>query len=159
MGHRRASLAVVALLAAAVALGCTEKPETAVREPSGATAVTLTTEDGLALQARHWPADGERLAIYLHEYRSDQSAWWPYTRQVRSPGLSALTVDLRGHGESEGLPDDIEGMLADVRATLAFAREQGYRQVMLVGAGMGAALAISAAVDHPEVTVVGFSAP
>src|SRR5690606_540111 len=41
----------------------------------------------------------------------------------------------------------------------AFARGQGYRHVMLVGAGMGAAVAIVTAVEVPDVTVVGFSAP
>ncbi|MEX2032545.1 MAG: alpha/beta fold hydrolase, partial [Dehalococcoidia bacterium] len=72
---------------------------------------------------------------------------------------SALTFDFRGHGASEGEVDDIEGMLNDVRAAIAFAQEHRYRQIMLVGAGMGGAIAIVAAAEYPEVTVVGFSVP
>lgn len=150
-----AAIATIALLLVA----CTEKFED-VRQPAGGASIErLQTADGLTLDARLWASSPERLVIYLHEYREDQSSWWPYARQIRAYRASALTFDFRGHGDSEGDPDDVESMLNDVRAAIAFAQERRYQKVMLVGAGMGGAIAIVAAAEYPNVTVIGFSVP
>lgn len=152
-----AGFAVLVLLMGALA-GCTTDHVADRGEATGASAVQITTADGLSLDARLWDRGRAQLVIYLHEFREDQSAWWGEASQAASHA-SALTLDFRGHGESEGEHDDVEGMVHDVEAAIAFAREQGFRRVMLVGAGMGAAVAIVAAVEVPDVTVVGLSAP
>lgn len=155
----RISAIVVLATVALLLVACTEKPED-VREPAGGASIEhLQTQDGLTLDARLWASHPERLVIYLHEYREDQTSWWPYARQVRAYRSSALTFDFRGHGDSEGDPDDVEGMLNDVRAAMTYAQEHRYKKVMLVGAGMGGAIAIVAAAEYPDVTVVGFSVP
>lgn len=148
-----ASLAFVALLA------CEESEPAERGDAFGATVEGFQTADGIALDGRLWHRGSSRIAIYLHEYRQDQSAWWEVIRRQRAPGVSALTFDFRGHGESEGLLEDVEGMVMDAEAAIAFARGLGFERVMLVGAGMGAAIAMATAVQEPDVTVVGFSAP
>lgn len=144
----------------AMALGaCSDNPVPVRERAGGATTVTLMTEDNLHLDARLWVTHPERIAIYLHEYREDQSSWWTYARQSRNPAISSLTVDFRGHGDSQGEADDIAGMLLDVDAAISYAREAGYDHILLVGAGMGGALAIVAAAGHPEISVIGLSVP
>jgi len=161
MPARLACLVGLALLlgAALLASACTDTPAEEHREADGATEAQFASEDGATLEARLWDRGTERIAIYLHEFREDQSSWWSFIEQEHPAGVSALTFDFRGHGTSEGELDDIEGMVLDAEAAVAFAREQGYRHVMLVGAGMGAAVALVTAVEVPDVTVVGFSTP
>ncbi|MCK9487086.1 MAG: alpha/beta hydrolase [Dehalococcoidia bacterium] len=149
------AIPVLALLLAA----CSDNPPPLRERADGAATVVLATEDGLRLDARLWVTSPSRVAIYLHEYREDQTSWWTYARQPRNPAISALTIDFRGHGESQGEADDIAGMLLDVDAAISYVREAGYQHITLVGAGMGGALAIVAAAGHPEISVAGLSVP
>lgn len=161
---RRASLVALALIVllgvtALSATSCTDDMPQERSEASGAEIVQVATADDVTLDGRLWDRGDQRLAIYLHEFREDQSSWWPYAKRDRSRPISAMTIDFRGHGTSPGDLEDVEGMVEDVEATIRFARERGFRQIMLVGAGMGAAVALVAAVEVPDVTVVGFSTP
>ena len=152
-------VAVALALATSLLGSCTDhEPEDPV-EAIGAETVTLHSSDGLTLDGRLWDRGHDRLVIYLHEFRENQDSWWPIAREPRGQGISAFTFDFRGHGASGGSLDDVDGMVLDANAAIAFARERGFQQVMLVGAGMGAAVALVAAVDVPDVTVVGFSTP
>jgi len=144
---------------AMLALACTEKPDEVRETASGASIHRLLTADGIELDARLWVTHPERIVIYLHEFRDDQTSWWPYARQRRAYPSSSLTIDFRGHGESTGEVDDVAGMLLDVEAAIEFARLRGYSQFILVGAGMGGAVAVAAAMEHPNLTVIGFSVP
>lgn len=160
--HRTGALSALiplVVLGALIAAACTAEEPAGRGEASGATVEEIRTEDGLTLDARLWDRGRERIAIYLHEFRDDQSSWWSYVERDRPPRVSALTFDLRGHGQSEGSIEDVEGMVLDAVAAIAFARDLGYERVMLVGAGMGAAVALVAAVEAHDVTVVGFSTP
>ncbi len=123
--------------------------------------VALHTADGLVLNARLWARDPRRIVIYLHEYGDDQTAWWPTADDGPPTAPSALTFDFRGHGASDGDSNDVADTLADARAALAYATEQRYERIVLVGAGMGAAVAIEVAADHPSaaIGVVGLSTP
>jgi pimeloyl-ACP methyl ester carboxylesterase len=155
----RSAFAVLALLGGIFAIlsGCTTKPDRG--QALGASVQTITTSDGILLDARLWTLDPERIVIYLHEYREDQTSWWGRLLRHEIEPVSGLTFDFRGHGDSEGAPDDVAGMWLDVDAAIAFARERGFQQILLVGAGMGAAAAMIAAVQEPSIAVVGLSAP
>ena len=119
---------------------------------------TLETSDGLRLDARHFPATGERLVILLHMYPADQSSWFEFAEDLQSRGIDALTFDFRGYGESDGEKDPGVADL-DARAALAFARQQGFERVVLVGASMGGTAAIVVAADDTVDGVVALSAP
>ncbi len=160
MPLRRWSLPALALAMVLAILGaCANEVPAEPRQVAGAHQVAITTSDGLTLSAQHWARSDERLIIYLHEFREDQTSWWPWASGQRLPNISALTIDFRGHGESEGLDTDVAGMVPDVEAAIGFARDAGYQHVMLAGAGMGGAIAISAAAGDSQVTVIGLSVP
>ena len=103
----------------------------------------------MTLSARLWARDPRRIVIYLHEYGDEQTAWWATADRGGPADPSALTFDFRGHGASGGDHDDVAGTPADARAALEYAIGQGYAQIILVGAGMGAAVAIEVAADTP----------
>ncbi|MDA0301772.1 MAG: alpha/beta fold hydrolase [Chloroflexi bacterium] len=157
----RALLLALASVVSLIGLACLERPAPrADRDTApGSDAVSLTTEDGLTLHGRLWLRDTKRVIVYLHEYRGNQSAWWPTVGQGTPDDPSALTLDLRGHGMSEGKPEDLEGVARDAAAAIAFARERGFERVVIVGAGMGAAAGMIAAAGDPRVAVLGLSAP
>lgn len=153
--------ALVVLLAVAgltvAACGSEPDPHAPAVEATGAATVVIRTSDGLALDARLWDVPGWPIAIYLHEYREDQDSWWP--ESLRRTDVAALTFDFRGHGASQGDEEDIHGMVLDVRAAVEFARQRGYREITIVGAGMGATAGLIVAADEPDVAVIGLSAP
>lgn len=154
-------LALAALAPLAACGGGGADPPPAPAPPEGASAETIVAADGVRLSARLFAADPERLAILLHMFRSDQTAWAPFARALQAErGTSALTLDFRGHGASGGERDP-GGIGRDVRAALAFARERGYRRVVFVGASMGAtaAIVVAADADSGVAGVVSISAP
>jgi pimeloyl-ACP methyl ester carboxylesterase len=123
-----------------------------------ATTETITTDDGLHLDARLFAADPQRLVILLHMYPGNQESWFSTAEMLRDRGISALTFDFRGYGASEGdvEPGDIGH---DVRGAIAFAHDRGYEHVLLVGASMGGTAAIVTAASDPVDGVLTLSAP
>ena len=53
----------------------------------------------------------------LQKSRSD---WEGLAAQFAAEGIGGLAIDLRGHGESPGSPQDYAGMVQDVRAARRF---------------------------------------
>ena len=148
-------LACAALLAACRTQG-DAGPET--QPVAGASLETIRTDDGVSLDARLFEADPERVVILLHMFPADQTAWYPFARQLQSRGISALTLDFRGYGASGGEQDPGE-IDHDVRAAIAFARDRGFDGIVLVGASMGGTAAIVVAVDESLDGVAVLSAP
>ncbi len=152
---------LAALLLATVSAGCRGDTGSA-SQGSGpapdATTETVTTEDGLRLDARLFAADPDRVVILLHMYQANQESWFETARTLRDRGISALTLDFRGYGASEGEvePGDID---RDVRAALAFARARGYEHIVLAGASMGGTAAIVTAAGEEVDGVLTLSAP
>lgn len=148
-------LACAALLAACRPQG-DEDPEPL--PVAGASMETIRTDDGLSLDARLFEADPERVVILLHMFPADQTAWYPFARRLQQRGISALTLDFRGYGASEGEQDP--GQIdRDVRAAIAFARERGFDGVVLAGASMGGTAAIVVAAEQSVDGVAVLSAP
>jgi pimeloyl-ACP methyl ester carboxylesterase len=152
---------VVALLLTVLGTACRGDPVGADVTPgplADATTETITTEDGLHLDARLFAADPSHLVILLHMYPANQESWFDTARMLRDRGISALTLDFRGYGASEGEiePGHID---RDVRGALAFAHDRGYEHVVLVGASMGGTAAIVTAAADPVDGVMTLSAP
>lgn len=161
MTPRRTLTAVIALVAVTLA-GCSSAPPAPTPTPTaadGSSTHVIQAADGYSFSARVWRVDPKRVAIYLHEYRDDQTGWWPMATTVRRLPVSSITFDFRGHGTGEDNPDDVPGMIEDARAAVAFARAQGFDQIMLVGAGMGAAIAVQIAAEQDDLRIVGLSTP
>ena len=154
-----ARLAGGVVLAAGALLGaCGDDAPAAPVPTEGASIETITTEDALQLDARLFAAAPDRLVILLHMFPADQRSWFAFARELQARGTSALTLDFRGYGASEGGKDPGE-IDRDVRAALAFARERGYQRIVLVGASMAGTAAIVVAAEDPLDGVVSLSAP
>ena len=116
-------LAGALLLACSALLAACLGEEDAEPVPAeGASVETIRTRDGLRLDARLFAAEPERIVILLHMFPADQTAWYPFARELQALGITALTLDFRGYGASEGEQDPSE-IDHDVRAAIAFVRE------------------------------------
>ncbi|MBT3220246.1 MAG: alpha/beta hydrolase [Proteobacteria bacterium] len=119
--------------------------------------VSLTTGDGVKLHAQHY-GGGEKGVILLHS-RNRSSTDWSYIGEKLSGSFNVLAVDLRGHGksaiEAELTEEVFQLMVGDVGAAAEWLRQNGAKEVSLVGAELGANLAINyAASDAAVVNLV-----
>jgi dienelactone hydrolase len=65
--------------------------------------VALTAGDGTLLKATYFSAGRPGPGVLLfHQSNRDRKAWAPVARALAAGGIHALTLDLRGFGESDG---------------------------------------------------------
>ena len=65
--------------------------------------VDITAADGIALKASYFAAARPGPAVLLlHMCNATRASWEPVAQQLSAAGVSALTVDNRGFGESGG---------------------------------------------------------
>jgi alpha-beta hydrolase superfamily lysophospholipase len=107
-------------------------------------AVELVAADGLTLRGEIWGGNGRDWLLLLHGVGTDLDAWRPLAGLVAEHGLSALALDLRGHGSSDD-PWDERGAELDVDAAAAFARAEGADTFCIAAAGVAGLVALRAA--------------
>lgn len=129
-------------------------------------AVTLTTADGVALHASVGaPAKADKGVVFVHMAGRNKEDWAPIAEKLYRQGLMVLTVDLRGHGANvTGTPPTLtEAEWAktteDVKAGVAELRRRGAQKVALVGAEVGANLALIVASEDAAIASVTMLSP
>lgn len=116
--------------------------------------VQLRASDGIALAATYYEAGGGQApaVVLVHMFTRSKDDWRPFAERLQSAGLTALALDLRGHGGSGGAAAPSPAMALDVQAAVSFlAARQGVRGIAVVGASLGASAALLAAAESPLV--------
>lgn len=164
-------LATAIVLVLAISLWCARAYTHPARHPLGDSpadhglafaSITFASADGLSLAGWFIPAAADRAngaAIVLcHGYGSNRAEMLPEAAILTRRGYSALLFDFRGHGESEG---DLVTLgydeVKDVQAAVAYLRtrpEIAPERIGVLGHSMGAATAIRAAAQTPEIRAV-----
>ena len=115
--------------------------------------ITLAAPGGPPLAAQvHPAAPGAPGVVVLHGFGSSRASHADFAERVAAAGMTALALDLRGHGESGGEPD--AGMIDDVVAALAWLAEDGASGLGIRGSSLGGFLALHAATRHRDVRAV-----
>ncbi len=128
--------------------------------------VTIAGAGGLQLQgiflhtSETAPQPG---VILLHMYRSDRQAWLEsgLPDALVENGYRVLALDMRGHGETGGV-DDWELARVDLQRawTWMTAREDvEAARTAVVGASIGANMALRLGVDRPEIQTIVLLSP
>ena len=131
---------------------------TAIREE-------IEASDGLILIGTYYtPADSESPwpgVILLHMLWSDRSAWDEYAYELAGNGFAVFALDMRGHGETGG---EVNWDLAaeDIRLiwdNLSEREEIDPARMGIVGASLGANMALVSGANEPEVRTVILLSP
>ena len=118
-----------------------------------------TTLAGEFFEAANRPSPGVVLVHMLSRHKGD---WRGLPDRIRDAGITALTIDLRGHGGSSGSAADLKEMIQDVRAAVRWLASRANMRpdaIAIVGASLGASLALLAAAELPQVRAIGLLSP
>ena len=105
------------------------------------TGVALVTEDNVTLGATYWDRATAKKVILVHMYGRSKEDWNRFGEQLP---YTTIAIDLRGHGDSGGRPDDTSNMVKDIAAARKFL---GNGTIIIVGASLGANVAINYAAE------------
>lgn len=126
---------------------------------------TLTTDDGLQLHLRHWPAAGTARAmgqvLIVHGLGEHIERYAHVAAALNAAGWSVHGWDHRGHGKSGGKRGDIpdhDALLRDTAHVIDAVREPWGRFVLL-GHSMGGAIAACFAAEALASTPAAWSRP
>ena len=94
--------------------------------------------------------------VLAHQANSDACSWLPYGSELAAAGYRVLAFDFPGNGASPAAPPG-DSLDKDVLGAASFLRGEGAKNVVLMGAAMGAAASLVAAseVAPPELPVAG----
>jgi len=95
--------------------------------------IELTTFDGVVLRGQLWPG-GDTWIVLLHEAGKDLDGWQPLVLPLLDRSYSLLTLDMRGHGASDG-DWDLSTVGGDLEMVIGAAHERGAQRIGLIGAG------------------------
>lgn len=103
-----------------------------------------------------WPG-----AILLHMLWGDRTSWDDYARQLASAGYAVFALDMRGHGETGGAVnwDLAENDIQRVWDNLSTKANIDPERMALVGASIGANMALVAGANESEVRTVVLLSP
>ena len=124
--------------------------------------VQLSTQDGVSIQGET-TGDGPNAVLLVHGQSQARSAWGGLSQQLTGHGFFVLSIDLRDHGASGTSPtpltEDCTPMKADLEAALTWLRDRGPESISIVGAELGANLALQVAASNPIVSNVALLSP
>lgn len=134
----------------------------AISGPAVAAELSLTAADGTKIHATDY-GKGPNGIVLVHDKGRSGSDWTYFAEKLASQDFHVVTLDLRGHGTSKPpetlLDADYLKMTQDVAAAAAWLRSKGATKVSLVGANLGANLALNVAAEDPAITTVVLLSP
>jgi len=111
---------------------------------------TFTGVEGNRLAADIWDGNGHPV-IFLHGGGQTRRAWDNTARRVAANGMRAITVDLRGHGESDWVASGnytFARFAEDVEAVTRQVAEMYHTTPSAVGASLGGLASLAAQLRH-----------
>ena len=110
---------------------------------------------GNRLAGDYWGDPNGPLVVLQHGGGQTRHAWKHAGQQLGAAGYHAITIDARGHGDSDWAPDGVYGqdtMVADLKCLI---EQLGNRRPVLVGASMGGGTSLVAiGEDHVDATAL-----
>lgn len=116
--------------------------------------LTFAGRQGNALAASHWPGEtGAPIVLFTHGGGQTRHAWDKTARQLAGVGLSAISIDQRGHGDSAWVENGayaVSDFAADLSSVVQAIEARFGRKPISVGASLGGLASMRAIVDRPD---------
>lgn len=148
---------IIILVIILIGVGCTSKNQFMPEK------ITLKTSDGIEIAGMYRYTGQQKIAILLHMMPATKESWDSFAERLLSVGYASIAVDERGHGEStmNGKLDykkfsdsEQRAKILDVEAAIEFAKQKGFDEskIVVIGASIGANLAIQSLVEHKNIS-------
>jgi len=127
-----------------------------VKVPAGITQRALQAPDGVSLNSA-WLGSGKTVAVLLHQGDGDGLCGFLfYAGFLAKQGIRVALLDLCNNGQSYCVNRQIaDDPAAQVKLIVDAARAEGAQRIVLVGASLGASVAVTAAaVTKPDAIVI-----
>lgn len=135
--------------------------------------VTIITKDGVRIVGDYYPVGAENapVALLLHMMSSTRKSWVDFAEKLNEAGFSAFAIDLRGHGDSLNKSDgtylnyknfsnaEHQSSIHDAEASVDFLKQKGANKVFIIGASIGANLALQYAAEHSDILATVLLSP
>lgn len=126
--------------------------------------VNFAAADGTQLAAMFYEAASRPApaVVLVHMLGRSKDEWAFFAERLQETGMTALAIDLRGHGRSAGNGAELSAMVGDVQAAVNWISAHPTARptaVAVVGASLGANLAALAAADVSAVRAVALLSP
>lgn len=135
--------------------------------------IIFQTEDHAIIVGDYTTSEKPKAGVLLlHMMPADRKSWTELGAQLEARNIASLAIDLRGHGEStqkngntldyrEFSNEQHRESSLDVDAALFYLQKRGFPmdQIAIVGASIGANLALDAAVRHPAIPAIVLLSP
>ena len=126
--------------------------------------ITVEAADGLNIFGTFYPGRGSGpwpAVMLLHMNGGQRSDWDAFARQLADEGYAALTVDMRGHGDTGGQRswDQATDDLQRVWAYLAGREDVDEMRTAVAGASIGANMSLVTGAEEPAVKTVVMLSP
>ena len=129
--------------------------------------VDFETSDNVSIVGNYWPSDSDRAVILVHMMPATKESWTPFADLLSRNNFAILSFDLRGHGESViqedkkldfklFMDDDHKKSLLDIDAAVNFVDK---KEIFIIGASIGANLALWYQSLHPEIKKIVLLSP
>ncbi len=124
--------------------------------PPGFEEVALEASDGVALAGWYAPPTNGAAIILVHGAGNSRESVRSYAEMLVDHGYGVLALDLRGHGESEGLSNRLGWQgTRDIEAAAAYLQAQpGVERIGGLGLSMGGEVLLGASADVPAMQAV-----
>lgn len=124
----------------------------------------IKTSDGVKISANFYPAESDKGIILLHMLDHDKSDWQEFIPMLEHNGYNVIAIDMRGHGMSEFDWQSMSGVelgraVLDVDAARVYLEEKGVTRFGVVGASIGANIALKHASQDTSIKSIVLLSP
>ncbi len=104
--------------------------------------ITYKAEDGGIIEASLFESGKDMAVIFAHGAIFNKESWYFMAEKLQSNGVTALSIDFRGYGNSKKGSSD--NMALDILGAIEYLKKQGFKSIALVGGSMGGAAILDA---------------
>jgi pimeloyl-ACP methyl ester carboxylesterase len=105
--------------------------------------IKYKTQDGGEIQAAHFKTEeSNKVVIFAHGAIFNKESWYFLAKKFQQNGVSSLSIDFRGYGESKG--GETNQKYYDILGAIEYLKGKGFKEIDLIGGSMGGAATLMA---------------